>query len=194
MWLSNGSVPQGRHAFTRVRDKAGLQTSVASLLLLRLPNAFLLCGVGFLLVGFGLLLGFAWRQDLQNTPGKDNNFAVMVMYIVVGGVAFLGTGGVLKWKMGEVHTAEKAVGKDIEDGGDEASGEGNGDGNTNRDDDSGDEGEGDALLGKRGKGETFSMKEVRDHERIAKALEDAAKAHRDLAKLMNDAIQGQSND
>jgi hypothetical protein len=195
MWLSNGSARQSRtknsgDSFSRKEGRDGLRTSVASLLLLRLPNAFLLYGVACFLIGFGLFLGFAWRQDLANTPSRDNNLAVMIMYIVVGGVSFLGAGGVVKWKMGEVDTAEKVEGKDIEEGHDGDRDEdqhGNGSGNDNTDS----EGEDDALLRKKRKSRRHSPKEARHHEHIAKALEDAAKAHRELAKVMSRAFQEQ---
>lgn len=192
MWLSNGSASRTHskdrgHSSSRGRaeNRDGLQTSVASLLLLRLPNTFLLYGVACFLVGFGLFLGFAWRQDLDNTPSRDSNRAVMIMYIVVGCVSFLGAGGVVKWKMGEVDQAEKEAGKDIEEGDDDE----DGDGSTSQNDDSGNEGEGDGLLAKKRMGGKCSPEEVKHHERIAKALEDAARAHRDLAQLMNDAIR-----
>jgi hypothetical protein len=188
MWLSNGSARGSRNAFLRGQERHGLQTSVASVMLLRLPNAFLLYAVASFLIGFGLFLGFAWRQDLDNTPSRDSNFAVMVLYIVVGCLSFLGTGAVVKWKMGEVDQAEKVMGKDIEEG-DEDGNDGNGAESPH--DESGDEGESDGLLGKKKKQNgKFSKKEVMHHEQIAKALEEAARAHRDLAKLMNDAIQG----
>jgi hypothetical protein len=151
----------------------GLQTSIASYLLLRLPNAFLLSGVMCFLIGFGLFLGFAWRQDLDNTPSRDSNRAVMIMYIVVGCVTFFATGGLVKWKMAEVDQVEKVVGKDIEEGDDTEEGEG----------------EGDALLGKKKNDGTCSQTEVSHHVRIAEALEDAARAHRHLAKLMRNDNQ-----
>jgi hypothetical protein len=189
MWLSNGAVSRspsknrGR-GLSANRDK--LQTSVASLLLLRLPNALLLWGVACFLVGFGLFLGFAWRQNLDNTPSRDSNFAVMIMYIVVGCVSFLGAAGVVKWKMGEVGEAEKVVGKDIEEGDDEE----DEDESRRPNDDRGSEGEDDGLLAKiRKNGGHASTEEVERHQRIAKALEDAARAHRELAKLMNDAVR-----
>ena len=194
MWLSSGAASRSRskhgdHAFNRGQDRDGLQSSIASLLLLRLPNAFLLYGVVCFLVGFGLFLGFAWRQDLDNTPSRDSNRAVMIMYIVVGGVSFLGAGGVVKWKMAEVDQAEKIVGKDIEGGDDDANGDasGRGSGNWSPNDGSGSEGEAEGLLGKGRRNGQFSPKEVMDHERIAKALEDAARAHREVARLMNNA-------
>jgi hypothetical protein len=193
MWLSNGAVSRspskngghsGSRALSASRDK--MQTSVASLLLLRLPNALLLWGVACFLVGFGLFLGFAWQQNLDNTPSRDNNFAVMIMYIVVGCVSFLGAAGVVKWKMGEVGQAEKVVGKDIEEGDDDE----DEDEITPHNDDSGSEGEGGSLLAKgRKDGKYSSMEEAEHHGRIANALEDAARAHRELAKLMSDATR-----
>jgi hypothetical protein len=203
MWLSNGSSSRsgskdgkGGHSFTRSQDRDGIQTSVAALLLLRLPNAFLLYGVTCFLVGFGLFLGFAWRQDLRNTPSRDNNMAVMIIYIAVGGVSVLGTAGVVKWKMGEVDQAEKIVGKDLEEGDDEEEGDGSGSGSRNgsQQEDSGREGEADGLLGKQKRQGKYSPREAMNHERIAKALEDAARAHRELAKLMNNTIQGRQDD
>ena len=186
MWLSNGAVSRspsknkGR-GLSANRDK--LQTSVASLLLLRLPNALLLWGVACFLVGFGLFLGFAWRQDLDNTPSRDSNLAVLIMYISVGSVSFLGAAGVVKWKMREVGEAEKVVGKDIEEG-DEEEDE---DESTRQSDDRGSEGEGDNLHAKRRRnGDNPSTLEAEHHQRIAKALEDTARAHRELAKLMSD--------
>lgn len=202
MWLSNGSFsrsgskPRG-DPFNRRQDREGLQSSVASLLLLRLPNAFLLYGVACFLVGFGLFLGFAWRQNLANTPSRDNNFAVMLLFVVVGAVSFLGAGGLVKWKMGEVDLAEKSIGKDIEEGdGHDGDGHGRGDvdGNRSQADDSDGEGETDGLLGKKTRGGKYSPKEVMDHERIANALEDAAKAHRELATLMKNALQKSGDD
>ena len=192
MWLSNGSERASRNAFVHGRDRHGLQTSVASVMLLRLPNGFLLYAVACFLIGFGLFLGFAWRQDLDNTPSRDSNLAVMVMYIVVGCLSFLGTAGVVKWKMGEVDHAEKVLGKDIEEGDENDDDGAGGDGAKSQQEETGDEGESDGLLGKKKKKKqngTFSKKEVLHHEQIAKALEEAARAHRDLAKLMNDAIQ-----
>lgn len=192
MWLSNGSARASRNAFVHGQDRHGLQTSVASVMLLRLPNGFLLSAVASFLIGFGLFLGFAWRQDLDNTPSRDSNLAVMVMYIVVGCLSFLGTAGVVKWKMGEVDHAEKEMGKDIEEGDEDDEDGAGGNGAKSQEDGRGDEGESDSLLGKNKKKRqngTFSKKEVLHHEQIAKALEAAARAHRDLAKLMSDAIQ-----
>lgn len=188
IWLSNGSARRTRSkdsgdALTGGRGRDELQTSVASLLLLRLPNAFLLYSVASFLVGFGLFLGFAWRRDLDSTPSRDSNFAVMIMYVVVGAVTFLGTGGVVKWKMAEVDQAERIFGKDIEGGDDGGDGSGNG----SQHDDSGSEGEDDRLLGKGRKSKKYSSTEGVDHERIAKALEDAARAHKELARLMRNA-------
>jgi hypothetical protein len=203
MWLSNGSSSRsgskhgkGGHPFTRSQDRDGMQTSVAALLLLRLPNAFLLYGVTCFLLGFGLFLGFAWRQDLDNTPSRDNNMAVMIMYIAVGGVSVLGTAGVVKWKMGEVDQAEKIVGKDLEEGDNEEDGDGSENGSKagNQQEDSGSEGEADGLLAKTKRNGKYSPREAINHERIAKALEDAARAHRELAKLMNNAIQDRQDD
>ena len=192
MWLSNGTANRllskngGRSSSCgRSGEKGGLQTSIASFLLLRLPNAFLLSGVMCFLIGFGLFLGFAWRQDLDNTPSRDNNWAVMVMYIVVGCVTFFGTGGLVKWKMSEVDQAEKVVGKDIEEGDDAEEEEGS----SSPDEDDESEGEDDALLGKKKNDGSCSQKEVLHHERIAEALEVAARAHRHLAKLMRNDNQ-----
>jgi hypothetical protein len=188
MWLSNGAVsrsPSNNKGQGLSANREKLQTSVASLLLLRLPNALLLWGVACFLVGFGLFLGFAWRQDLDNTPSRDSNLAVMIMYITVGSVSFLGAAGVVKWKMGEVGEAEKVVGKDIEEGDDEE----DEDESIRQNDDRDSEGEGDSLLAKsRRNGGYPSMEEADHHRRIAKALEDAARAHRELARLMSDAV------
>lgn len=209
MWLSNGSSrlsssTKGRRrgeSSSRIRDREGLQASVAGLLLLRLPNAFLLYGVVCFLTGFGLFLGLAWRMDLDNTPSRDDNLAVMVMYIVVGSISVLGSAGVVKWKMGEVHQAEKSVGKDIEEGEGNEDGDEDGSGSAKRsqDDDSedGDEDEADALIDKNKKikgGENNSPREAIDHERIAKALEDAAKAHREVARLLKDSFRKHHDD
>ncbi len=199
MWLSNGwSSRSGSEdrgdAFSRSLERDHLKTSAASLLLLRLPNAFLLYGVLCFLIGFGLFLGFAWRQNLENTPSRDSNLAVMIMYIVVGAVSFLGAGGVVKWKMGEVDQAEKIVGKDVEEASDDGGGDRNGSRNANEEDDSGSEGEADGLLGKKIRGGQYSQKGVTDHERIAKALENAARAHRELAKLIDNAIRHPGDD
>ncbi len=109
----------------------------------------------------------------------------MIMYIVVGCVTVFGAGGLMKWKMSEVDQAERVVGKDIEEG-DGAEEE---DGSSGQDEDDGSEAEGDALLGKKKKDRTYSQKEASHHERIAEALEDAARAHRHLAKLMRNAVQ-----
>lgn len=163
----------------------GLQTSIASFLLLRLPNAFLLSGVMCFMIGFGLFLGFAWRQDLDNTPSRDSNRAVMIMYIVVGCVTFFATGGLVKWKMSEVDQVEKVVGKDIEEGDDTEEAESS----SGQDDDNESEGEGDALMRKKKNDGTCSQKEVSHHVRIAEALEDAARAHRHLAKLLRNDNQ-----
>lgn len=199
MWLSNGSASRvgskdGNDAFFRGQHRDGLETSVASLLLLKLPNTLLLYGVTCFLVGFGLYLGFAWRQGLENTPSRDSNFSVMILYIVVGCVTFFGSGAVVKWKMSEVIRAEKVIGKDIEEGddGEERSGD------RSEDESSGTEGEVDNLLllkkkkngKKKKKGMNLSRKEVTHHERVANALENAARAHREIAKLMNNADQG----
>lgn len=200
MWLSNGSANRSRSnhggrssSRGRSEKKGGLQTSIASLLLLRLPNAFLLSAVVCFLIGFGLFLGFAWRQDLHNTPSRDSNRAVMIMYIVVGSVTFFGTGGLVKWKMSEVDQAERVVGKDIEEGeGDSEEEEGNS--GRDEDDESGSEGEGDGLLGKKRRNAKDSQKKVSHHERIAEALEDAAKAHRHLAELMRNALSETEDD
>lgn len=189
IWLSNGAARRvgakdsGNDAFTDEQGGCELHTSVASLLLLRLPNAFLLYGVTCFLLGFGLFLGFAWRLDLDDTPSRDSNFKVMIMYIVVGSVNFLGAAGVVKWKMGEVDQAEKVVGKDIEGGDDN-------DGGTGSPDDNGSDGGGedDGLLVGKGRRNWHPSEEGMDHERIAKALEDAARAHRELAKLMKNAV------
>ncbi|ERF69858.1 hypothetical protein EPUS_05400 [Endocarpon pusillum Z07020] len=192
MWLSNGSAnclhsKNGGRSSSRGRsgELGGLQTSIASLLLLRLPNAFLLSGVMCFLIGFGLFLGFAWRQDLDNTPSRDSNRAVMIMYIVVGCVTFFATGGLVKWKMSEVDQVEKVVGKDIEEGDDVEEAESS----SGQDEDNESEGEGEALLGKKKNDGTCSQKEVSHHIRIAEALEDAARAHRHLAKLMRNDNQ-----
>lgn len=199
MWLSNGSGGKTRSetgsgsGSRRDDDRGGLQTSVASLLLLKLPNALLLYAVACFLVGFGLFLGLAWRQDLENTPSRDSNFAVMVLYIVVGCVTFFGSGALLKWKMSEVDQAENVIGKDIEEGhADHETGDGHGNSDDDDDDDS-NKGENHRLLGKAKGSRKFSSKEVRDHEKIAEAMEEAAKAHRELAKLMSNALQGRGD-
>lgn len=189
IWLSNGSASRvgakdgGDDAFTDDgQGRYRLRTSVASLLLLRLPNTFLLSGVTSFLLGFGLFLGFAWWLDLDDTPSRDSNLKVMIMYIVVGSVTFLGAAGVVKWKMGEVDRAEMDVGKDIEDGDDD-------DGESDSPDDVGDGGgEDDSLLRRKGRRNWCLSKEGMDHERIANALENAARAHRELAKLMKNAV------
>ncbi|KAF7504575.1 hypothetical protein GJ744_002070 [Endocarpon pusillum] len=192
MWLSDGSAnclhsKNGGRSSSRGRsgEIGGLQTSIASLLLLRLPNAFLLSGVMCFLTGFGLFLGFAWRQDLDNTPSRDSNRAVMIMYIVVGCFTFFATGALVKWKMSEVDQVEKVVGKDIEEG-DEAE---EAESSCGQDEDNESEGEGDAWLGKKKNNGTCSQKEASHHVRIAEALEDAARAHRRLAKLMRNDNQ-----
>lgn len=195
IWLSNGSARRvgakdgGDDAFTDdVQGRYRLRTSVASLLLLRLPNTFLLSGVTSFLLGFGLFLGFAWRLDLDDTPSRDSNLKVMIMYIVVGSVTCLGAAGVVKWKMGEVDRAEMVVGKDIEDGDDD-------DGGSESPDDGGDGGgEDDSLLRGKGRRNWRSSKEGMDHERIANALENAARAHRELAKLMKNAVEHHPRD
>ncbi len=95
----------------------------------------------------------------------------------------------IKWKMSEVDQAERIVGKDIEEG-DGAEEE---DGSSGKDEDDGSQAEGDALLGKKKKHGTSSQKDASHHERIAEALEDAAKAHRHLVKLMRNAVQENEN-
>ena len=195
MWLSNGSCRGSRKAPTPGLDGEHMETSVASVTLLRLPNFFLLCGVACFLVGFGLLLGFAWVQELETTPSRDSNFSVLVLYVTVGTVAFLGTGGILRWKMTEVHDAETTAGKDLEEGrsDDEGGGDEDGDENVGKGLDETDE-----LLSTRPKTNKEYQKKQRavqvfsserdlgHHEHMVKALEEAARAHRNLVKLMRD--------
>ncbi|KAF2088186.1 hypothetical protein K490DRAFT_56195 [Saccharata proteae CBS 121410] len=89
-----------------------LQVSVASLQLLSLPQNFLAVSVVCFLSGFGLYLGFAWRQDLDDTPARNNNEAVLIMFVTAASCAVLGGMGTSFWKILEVGSAEQIWEKD----------------------------------------------------------------------------------
>ena len=167
MWLSNGQ-------FTNYGEGGGktrLQASISALQLTRLPNAFLSYGVTCFLTGLGLFLGFAYRQDLETTPGRNNNEAVLVLFLVTASCAVLTGAGWSALKLFEVTYAEEALETDKK-------GRLRYVGDVEEDADS---------LGSKASSETTSLLgksggKSPDRNGLAEALEKAAKAHRECAE------------
>lgn len=106
VWLSNG------HFTDPERGQTRLQSSISALQLTRLPNTFLSYAVTSFLLGFGLYLGFAFAHDLDTTPGRNNNEAVLILFLAVSACGILETGGWMSWKLFEVSYAEQELGMD----------------------------------------------------------------------------------
>jgi len=161
LWLTNG------HFTTTDGGQKRLQASISALHLTRLPNTFLSYGVTCFLTGLGLYLGFAWRHDLDTTPGRNNNEAVLILFLVTASCGILTGAGWSAWKLFEVTFAEEALDTDrkgnLRSVGDvEEEGEG-GDSETT------------SLLGSHSSGRS-------DGKALAEALEKAADAHRRCAE------------
>ncbi|KAK7709123.1 hypothetical protein SLS57_008849 [Botryosphaeria dothidea] len=168
---------------TAPRGKRRLQVSIAALQLLSMPHKFLTAAVAFFLAGFALYLGFAFRQDLDDTPARDNNQAVFVSFVGVAAIAVMSGTGVSMWKVWEVRGAEKRSDRDLY--GDDESESFDVDS-----EESGYEADESQLLGspqmerQRPRGKRASRKFK--HEEIAEALEEAARLHKRVARLMRE--------
>lgn len=165
LWLSNGHFTSDSEGGRKKR----LQASISALQLTRLPNAFLGYGVTCFLTGLGLYLGFAYRQDLDTTPGRNNNEAVLILFLVTASCAILTGAGWSALKLLEVTYAEEAWETDRQ-------------GRLRYVSDA--EGEG---LPRDHSTETTSLLDRRqgsrsDMDGLAEALEKAAKAHRECAE------------
>ncbi|EKG16154.1 hypothetical protein MPH_06591 [Macrophomina phaseolina MS6] len=179
------SRPQFRR--TAPRSRRRLQVSLAALQLLSMPHKFLSAAVGFFLAGFALYLGFAYRQDLDDTPARDNNEAVFVAFVGVASVAVVSGMGVSLWKVWEVRGAERRTDRDfyVDDDDDDQDSFGG-----QESEESGYEADESQVLGspqleRRSGPRGWKAASGRfRHEEIAEALEVAARLHKRVARLM----------
>ncbi|KAL9621678.1 MAG: hypothetical protein Q9160_003931 [Pyrenula sp. 1 TL-2023] len=208
LWLSAGYYGDEEDGGGRgKRNEIGtgerrLKASVASLQIMRIPNTFLSFAALAFLVSIGLFLGFSARQDLDRTPGRDNNKAVLILWLVTAFVAVSESAGCGFWKVWEDRRLERESG--IEDaegfgtkknrdgrGADEENGargiggpeDGHGNGEDEEEEEEADDDESAALLKNHPEDEGFDA--------LAKALEKSAMAHarcadadREVARLM----------
>jgi len=191
LWLSNGRYTSSGKNYQPGREEAlmqedseskpKLQASVAALVVLRMPNAFLTYGVVCFLTGMGLYLGFSYKHDLQNTPGRNNNEAVMVLFLVVAAVGIVEAGLATGWKFSESNYTDRV----IDDSNGRPNGHGkNSNGNSGRGEDSEGADERSPLLSKAGKSDG-SKADIRDAlQAMAKAHDECAKAERRLTQLL----------
>ncbi|KAL9111615.1 MAG: hypothetical protein Q9227_003888 [Pyrenula ochraceoflavens] len=188
-----------------------LKASAASIQIMRLPNTLLSFEAVAFLVGIGLFLGFAARQDLDRTPARDNNRAVLGLWCTVGILLVLECGGSSLWKMREGRAMEKQWGETVESSnGDEEAGrqqESRDRGpfpRSNEADRESDDGEEEAdertsLVKQRGKhtrttsqhtkvptptltSKSLSSRDQRNKDALAQAFEESAKAHLQAAE------------
>lgn len=115
LWLSCGyyeDQDEGKKATSNTGRR--LKASVASLQIMRLPNTFLSIAAFAFLVSIGLFLGFSARQDLNRTPGRDNNKAVLILWLVTAFVAVSESAGCGIWKIWEDRKVERMSGMEGE--------------------------------------------------------------------------------
>ncbi|OJD31573.1 aspartate racemase protein [Diplodia corticola] len=195
------STPQFRGTAPRARRR--LQVSIAALQLMSMPHKFLTVAVAFFLGGLALYLGFAYRQDLDDTPARDNNEAVFISFVAVAGAAVMSGLGVSAWKFWEVRGAERRSDKDAY--GDEES-----EAWTEEDEEEEEEGEVSEQSGYDADESQFlsssqmtgSRQQQQQqprarksrgggrHDEIAEMLEEAARLHKRLAQLMREETNG----
>lgn len=118
LWLSAGYYEDGRQGkTTRIAgDGRRLKASVASMQIMRIPNTFLSFSALAFLVSMGLFLGFSARQDLDRTPGRDNNKAVLILWLVTAFVAVSESAGCGFWKVREDRRLERESGMEDREG------------------------------------------------------------------------------
>ncbi|KAK0663583.1 hypothetical protein DIS24_g949 [Lasiodiplodia hormozganensis] len=169
-----GTAPQG---------KRRLQVSIAALQLMSMPHKFLTAAVAFFLAGFALYLGFAFRQDLDDTPARDNNEAVFISFVAVATASLVSGLGVGVWKVWEVRGAEERSDRDSY--GDES------ESFTDSSEESGYEADESQVLTSPQVQRPRAKKPRRGrHDEIAEVLEEAARLHKRLARLMREETDG----
>ncbi|GME53727.1 aspartate racemase protein [Neofusicoccum parvum] len=166
-------------------EKRRLQVSIAALQLLSMPHKFLSAAVVFFLAGFALYLGFAFRQDLDDTPARNNNEAVFILFVAIATTTVFSGMSISLWKVWEVRKAGKRSDKDSWE---EHSEETDPDS-----EESGYEADESQLLGsneleRRGRPKGKKSRKDR-HDEIAQALEEAARLHKRVARLMRDEVE-----
>lgn len=214
LWLSSGYYDEedkNKADNNPSPHKRRLKASVASLQIMRIPNTFLSFAALAFLVSIGLFLGFSARQNLNRTPGRDNNKAVLILWLVTAFVAVTESAGCGMWKVWEDRRLERMVGasssreqrrKDGGGGGgdeEEAAERDSGDGllgnhqASESDDNDDDDDEQTSLLRDHGSDRKDSQDPPSpvNVSALAKALEQSAKAHarcaeadREVARLM----------
>ena len=181
--------------------------------LLGLPLQFLVAAFVCFLLGFGLYLGYAMKQNLDTAPGRDNNKAVLVLFLVVASVALTIASMNNVWKMREVDAAERVWEKGVEE---DQEGKENDDGKDHHGNGSGtnagrrrrkaqelyqtDDGQDQPSCSDRDGDERAKLlreqrtlksrnassdrREAKRHGKIAEAMERVVEAHRELARLL----------
>lgn len=166
---------------TAPTSKKRLQVSIAAMQLLSMPHRFLSAAVVFFLAGFALYLGFAFRQDLDDTPARNNNEAVFILFLAVATTAVMSGTGVSLWKLWEVRGAEKR--SDMDSYGDDS---GEGDAESDESGSAADESSPHTERHQRPKGKGPSRKDRQ--LKMAKALEESARLHRHIAQLIREEV------
>lgn len=227
MWLSNGdapthppSKPQQSHSTHKQTSDPNptLKISVASLLLLRLPNTLLLSSSALYALGLGSHLLLTWILPHPQSPTPSSAHMPTLLLTLIAAPSLLLTIALLRRKMREIQRAER-LGRQVASARARATGgRGGGGGDIEapptRSVDEVNEieaamlreksGAGGGSVGGGGNGSgkeapkrererelqqpAFTHDEVRYHEDVAGALEEAAKAHRDLAELIREAM------
>ncbi|KAL0262155.1 hypothetical protein SLS55_003594 [Diplodia seriata] len=191
------STPQFRG--TAPRPKRRLQVSIAALQLMSMPHKFLTVAVAFFLGGLALYLGFAYRQDLDDTPARDNNEAVFISFVAVAGTAVFSGLGVSAWKVWEVRGAEKR--SDMDANGEDEESVDSFTEEEESEENSGYDADESQLFGS--SQTTTTQQQQRPptrgrksrgvggkHDEIAEMLEEAARLHKRLARLMREETDG----